>query len=613
MTAVQPGLAAGPGLHDLLAGFGQDGAGDGPVTTVSVPVAGLEAAVRRIAAHPGARLADVFASLPSPGTDGRPVTLRLVWALDADRRYLITESAVDGERYPPLSGIAPAAFAEECEIYEQFGIRPASGRPLNRVALPPGAGPDWPRLGRAPAEPPEDVHAPHHVGGQAFEFPFGPVRQVAVESLYYGLVTSGEELVDLYLFTWHKHRGVEWRLRGATPREALFQVERTEGLGAVGNAWAFAAAVEAALGLEPPPQAMAARAIALELERLYNHAAATAALCQSTGLVIGQAAAEIALERLLRVNAAAFGHRYLFGVVDIGGTRADLDAAALRRDLPGAYGELERAAAALLSTNSFLDRLEATGILTEEAARRLGLVGPVARATGLAADTRADHPVRPYGEFRPDVATANAGDVLARFRVMLAEAAESVRLIGEIGETGPGPGLAAAPGGAHAEPLRPWLGRVQPGRGAGLGGARRRRADHPGAAAPGRGAELARLRRRLPVAERVHRHPDHRGQLLADRGRHGTLKGARDATVDPPRTAPGRGHHALPSQTRPFRAVAAHPARVPAGRADPGPRGPAGGGMPQPRAGPRRRHAGFRRRCVHGLRPLPRRGAAGGR
>jgi Ni,Fe-hydrogenase III large subunit/Ni,Fe-hydrogenase III component G len=468
MTAVQPSLADRSGLRELLAGFGQDAAGDGPVITASVAADDLSAAVRRIAAHPGARLADVFASAASPETGGGPVTLRLVWALDADRRYLITQSAVDGERYPPLSEIAPAAFAEECEIYEQFGIRPAGSRPLNRVALPPGAGPDWPRLGRAPAEQPKDVHAPHHVGGHAFEFPFGPVRQVAVESLYYGLVTSGEELVDLYLFTWHKHRGVEWRLRGMTPREALFYVERTEGLGAVGNSWAFAAAVEAALGLEPPPQAMAARAIALELERLYNHAAATAALCQSTGLVIGQAAAEIALELLLRVNAAVFGHRYLFGVVDIGGTRGSLDAAALRSDLPGAYAELARAAEALLTTNSFLDRLEATGILTEEAARRLGLVGPVARATGLAIDARADHPARPYGELPPAIAVQDAGDVLARFRVMLAEAAESVRLIAEIGGTAAGPGLALPPGAGPGQPASSGLGWAESSRGEAL-------------------------------------------------------------------------------------------------------------------------------------------------
>ena len=231
-----------------------------------------------------------------------------------------------GEQYPPLSDIAPAAFVEECEIYEQFGIRPADGKPLNRVMLPPHDGAELPTLGHQPAQPPAEVHAPHFVGGQAFEFPFGPVRQAGVESLYYGLVTSGEEVVDLYLFTWHKHRGVEWRLRGKTVREAIFLAERAEGLSAVAVGWAFAAAAEAAVGVTPPPAAARTRAVALELERLYNHAAATAALCQATGLSVGQAAAEIALERLLRVNAAAFGHRYLFGVIEPGGVGRAPDA-----------------------------------------------------------------------------------------------------------------------------------------------------------------------------------------------------------------------------------------------------------------------------------------------
>jgi Ni,Fe-hydrogenase III large subunit len=288
------------------------------------------------------------------------------------------------------------------------------------------------------------VHAPHTVGGQAFEFPFGPVRQVGVESLYYGLVTSGEEVVDVYLFVWHKHRGLEWRLRGTTPHQAIFFAERAEGLSAVAVGWAFAAATEAALGVVPPPAAARTRAVALELERLYNHAAAMAALCQSTGLTVGQSAAEIALERLLRVNAAAFGHRYLFGVVEPGGTTRAPDGEALRRELPGAYGEFRRAADALLGTNSFVDRLEACGILTTEQARRLGLVGPVARATGLAADTRLnDRRPRsgtadggPYAGHRVTVVTEDDGDVFARFRVMLGEAAESVRLIGEFLDAG---------------------------------------------------------------------------------------------------------------------------------------------------------------------------------
>ena len=91
---------------------------------------------------------------------------------------------------------------------------------------------------------------------------------------------------------------------------------------------------------------------------------------------------------------AAFGHRYLFGVIDPGGVSRAPDADALRRELPGAYGELRRAADALLATNSFVDRLEATGILTTEQARRLGLVGPVARAAGLAVDARLNTAVR---------------------------------------------------------------------------------------------------------------------------------------------------------------------------------------------------------------------------
>jgi Ni,Fe-hydrogenase III large subunit len=454
MTAVQPQTGTSEQLVRRLADLGGlevlGGGETRGATTVRMLPDTLEAATHVVADTPGTRLADMFAD------NGGTPTLRLVWAHGSG--YLVTETEIEGDQYPPLSDIAPAAFVEECEIYEQFGIRPATGKPLNRLMLPPHAGPDFPRLGHRPAEPLDEAHAPHTVGGQAFEFPFGPVRQTGVESLYYGLVTSGEEVVDVYLFTWHKHRGVEWRLRGKTPREAMFFAERAEGLSAVAVGWAFAAAAEAALGVAPPPAAARTRAVALELERLYNHAAAMAALCQATGLTVGQSAAEIALERLLRVNAAAFGHRYLFGVVEPGGAARAPDAEILRRDLPAAYGELRRAADALVSTNSFVDRLEACGILSTEQARRLGLVGPVARATGLAIDARlngcrprsgsADG--SPYAEHPVTVVAAEGGDVFARLQVMLGEAAESVRLIGEfLGAGTAADGVPLPRGGGH--------------------------------------------------------------------------------------------------------------------------------------------------------------------
>jgi Ni,Fe-hydrogenase III large subunit len=71
--------------------------------------------------------------------------------------------------------------------------------------------------------------------------------------------------------------------------------------------------------------------------------------------------------------------------------------------------------------------LEATGITAAGRADRLALVGPVARAAGSDIDSRRDHPRPPYEEIR--VAHQEAGDALARYRVLLAEIGESVRLI----------------------------------------------------------------------------------------------------------------------------------------------------------------------------------------
>jgi Ni,Fe-hydrogenase III large subunit/Ni,Fe-hydrogenase III component G len=410
--------------------------------SVKVAQAGMDVleSFARPLAEQDARLADFFGAIE----DG-DLVLRLVYALDGDSEYLILEWPMSDHEYPGLSDIAPAAFVEECEIFEQFGAKPEGTKALNRVVVPPHAGHDFPRLGTPPRHEGRLPHAPHYVSGEAFEFPFGPVRAVGQESLYVGIVTSGEEVIDLYLLQWHKHRGIERRLRGLTPQRALFVVERAEGLSAVGNAWAFCRAAEEISGTALSPHVDRSRAIALELERLYNHAAAMAALCQATGLSVAQAQAEIALEQFLRVNLAAFGHRYLFGVIAIGGVSRAPDIAAIQAMMPSAYGELRRVIESLWSTNSFMDRLEACGIVTRETARRLGLVGPVARASGIAFDTRRHHPFGPYVDRAIEVPVRSTGDVMARMEVMSTEAEESVRLVTEFMGEGVGDDIAEVP------------------------------------------------------------------------------------------------------------------------------------------------------------------------
>jgi Ni,Fe-hydrogenase III large subunit len=401
-----------------------------------VDTAQLASLSHELSTEHGARLADLYAH---DSGDGQLI-LRSVYALDGESRYLVLEGELDGDHFPPLSDLDPAAFIEECEIYEQYGVRPDNGRRLNRVLVPPHRADRFPRLGRREGRRLARDYEPHVVSGEAFEFPFGPVRVAGWESLYMGLVTTGEEVLDLYLFQWHKHRGIERRLVGLDPDRATFFAERADGLSSVGDTVAFCRAVEMATGIEVPPPAAHTRAVALELERIYNHAAAVAALCQATGLSVGQARSEIVLEELLRLNLAAFGHRYLFGVVCPGGVRREPDADQILALLPPALDQFRYVVDALLVTNSHVDRLESTGTVSPEDAHRLSLVGPVARASGHAIDVRHDHPTGVEDEPAPQIATREGGDALARMRVMVDEVEESARLIdAHLSEAGPGP------------------------------------------------------------------------------------------------------------------------------------------------------------------------------
>jgi Ni,Fe-hydrogenase III large subunit len=80
-------------------------------------------------------------------------------------------------------------------------------------------------------------------------------------------------------------------------------------------------------------------------------------------------------------------------------------------------------------SSSFLDRLEDVGIVSEEDAREFGLVGPIARASGLKGDLRKAQPYSGYERFAFGVPLETEGDGFARLRVLFTEATESVSLM----------------------------------------------------------------------------------------------------------------------------------------------------------------------------------------
>ncbi|HDZ76382.1 MAG TPA: NADH-quinone oxidoreductase subunit F, partial [Desulfobacteraceae bacterium] len=98
-------------------------------------------------------------------------------------------------------------------------------------------------------------------------------------------------------------------------------------------------------------------------------------------------------------------------------------------------------------SSSFLDRLEEVGTVTMEDAVDYGLVGPVARASGVAGDLRTCLPYGDYGSFEFSVPVEKEGDGYARLRILFQEAEQSNNIISQA--------VSSLPGGGIRQPLSP--------------------------------------------------------------------------------------------------------------------------------------------------------------
>jgi Ni,Fe-hydrogenase III large subunit len=154
----------------------------------------------------------------------------------------------------------------------------------------------------------------------------------------------------------YAHRGILRLMREKTPAEAAGLAARLSA-STVANGLAFARAVEAATGIEPPPRAIAIRLVLLDLERVALGLHDLAETLDASGR--DPARVRRTREDLLRACEAAFGHRLLMDLVVPGGIARDLSpeaaravAAPLERlKLPGVAGfDSLRASVATLLT-----------------------------------------------------------------------------------------------------------------------------------------------------------------------------------------------------------------------------------------------------------------------
>ncbi len=299
----------------------------------------------------------------------------------------------------------------------------------------------------------------------AFAMPIGPVFSGLAESVHFQLETVGEDVIRCIPRLFYKYRGIEKIAEGRAPQDALLLAERFCATSAFAHALAFCQAMETIGGVEPPGRAKTLRVFLAELERLRHHVAAIEGICESTALAVAASQMALLQEELLRLSGALTGHRYLFGLLTPGGLKCDLEDDACQRAIAAAQDILRRLRQLekmLQFSSSFLDRLEEVGVVGAKDARTHGLVGPVARASGVVRDVRKALPYCGYEAFNFDVPIEHEGDGYARLRILFAEAAQSASLMQQAG-------AALRPGPIHTPcPSRPGaaLGWVEAPRGA---------------------------------------------------------------------------------------------------------------------------------------------------
>lgn len=397
------------------------------------------------------------------GTDRRPLDgtfeVRHLFAHDWESRVETVVQRVTAPAVRSITPQVPAAAWAERELYDLLGVVPEGHPDLRRLTLAD----DWPD-GVYPLRkdvphnyrPPAGLSRPalRETPAGATVVPIGPFFPTLEEPAYFRLFVEGERVTGCDYRGFYSHRGIEKLAETLRYDQIPFLAERICGICGFVHSTNFSQAVEVAIGLDVPPRAKFIRTILLEVERIHSHLLWLGLAAHIVGFDTAFMMSWRVREPVMMAAEALTGNRKTYGMVQVGGVRRDITADGARA-LLAALDQVEREAkplvAALVGDTTLRLRLEGVGVLSQANAVRRAVIGPVARASGLGLDVRADFPYAAYPGLGVEPVVRYAGDIWARLEVRVAELFESIRLIRAA--------LGGMPeGGFYAEPgaIPPW-------------------------------------------------------------------------------------------------------------------------------------------------------------
>jgi NADH-quinone oxidoreductase subunit D len=246
------------------------------------------------------------------------------------------------------------------------------------------------------------------------------------------LQLEGEVVRDCIPIIGYLHTGIEKSCEDQAYWKVIPFVERMDYLAYYFNAMSFCMAVERLLEVEVPPRAQYLRVIHLELNRIQSHlfwlATGILELGAISMLWYGLRDREMCMD-LFEMSSGQRMHTRYF---QVGGVFEDIPPgweAKCREFLEQMPRRLEQYEALLDRNEIVLQRLKNIAPMPADELLRLGVTGPVLRASGVPWDLRKTTPYSSYDHFDFKVPIGTVGDHYDRYRVRMSEMRESMKII----------------------------------------------------------------------------------------------------------------------------------------------------------------------------------------
>lgn len=282
-----------------------------------------------------------------------------------------------------------------------------------------------------------------------FTLPLGPVHVALEEPVYFKLDVEGEVIRNVNLTSGHVHRGMEAMAAQRTLIKNTTLTERVCSLCSNSHSFTYCMCVENALQIKIPPRASYLRVLAEEIKRIASHLFNTAIQAHIIGFSSLFMHVMETREMMQDVKETVYGNRMNLAANCIGGVKYDVDKEMLDyivKMVNQLEPKVDEIRDIYRTNHNILARTSGIGLLPHEDAVRLGVVGPVARGSGVMNDVRKASPYAAYTELEFKSFLSNGCDIHSRTQIRLDEVMESLRLIKVIANNLPSGSLTAPMG-----------------------------------------------------------------------------------------------------------------------------------------------------------------------